>query len=58
VGCGVCGEAAHAAVLCPSFFRAELISNPRWGERVMQRLRSTVIEFLQRRLAAREVRYV
>jgi len=58
VGCGVCGEAAHAAVLCPSFFRAELISNPRWGERLLQRLRSTVIEFLQRRLAAREVRYV
>ena len=45
VGCGVCGEAAHAAVLCPSFFRAELISNPRWGERVMQRLRSTVGRF-------------
>jgi indolepyruvate ferredoxin oxidoreductase alpha subunit len=58
VGCGVCGEAAHAAVLCPSFFRAELISNPSWGERLRQRLRTAVIQFLQRRLAAREVRYV
>jgi len=58
VGCGVCGEAAHAAVLCPSFFRAELISNPSWGERLRQRLRIAVIQFLQRRLAAREVRYV
>src|SRR5438270_1552808 len=28
VGCGLCGENAHAAVLCPSFYRAELIQNP------------------------------
>ena len=25
VGCGLCGEVAHAAVLCPSFYRAEVI---------------------------------
>ena len=31
VGCGLCGEVAHAAVLCPSFYRVELIRNPtRW----------------------------
>jgi len=28
VGCGVCGEVAHAAVLCPSFYRAEIVRNP------------------------------
>ena len=28
VGCGLCGEVAHAAVLCPSFYRAEVIQNP------------------------------
>src|SRR5262249_13822406 len=28
VGCGLCGEVAHAAVLCPSFYRAEIIQNP------------------------------
>ena len=28
VGCGLCGEVAHAAVLCPSFYRAEIIRNP------------------------------
>jgi indolepyruvate ferredoxin oxidoreductase, alpha subunit len=28
VGCGLCGENAHAAVLCPSFYRAEVIQNP------------------------------
>ena len=28
VGCGVCGEVAHAAVLCPSFYEVEVITNP------------------------------
>ena len=28
VGCGLCGEVAHAAVLCPSFYRASIIANP------------------------------
>ncbi|MGH8187968.1 MAG: thiamine pyrophosphate-dependent enzyme, partial [Steroidobacteraceae bacterium] len=28
VGCGVCGEVAHAAALCPSFYRAQLVFNP------------------------------
>jgi indolepyruvate ferredoxin oxidoreductase alpha subunit len=27
VGCGLCGENAHAAVLCPSFYRAEVVQN-------------------------------
>jgi indolepyruvate ferredoxin oxidoreductase alpha subunit len=31
VGCGLCGEVAHAAVLCPSFYRVELVHSPtRW----------------------------
>ena len=49
VGCGVCGEVAHAAVLCPSFYHAELVDNPGRLERAMQRLRRGVIGFLQRR---------
>ena len=28
VGCGNCGEVAEAAVLCPSFYRADIIYNP------------------------------
>jgi indolepyruvate ferredoxin oxidoreductase alpha subunit len=48
VGCGLCGEVAHAAVLCPSFYRAEVISNPRAWERVTSRLRRAVIGLLQR----------
>jgi indolepyruvate ferredoxin oxidoreductase alpha subunit len=43
VGCGLCGEVAHAAVLCPSFYRAELIRNPHIGERFMHWLRRLVI---------------
>src|SRR3990170_3918036 len=35
VGCGLCGEVAHAARLCPSFYRAEIIHNPTWLDRVL-----------------------
>jgi indolepyruvate ferredoxin oxidoreductase alpha subunit len=38
VGCGLCGENAHAAVLCPSFYRAEVIQNPTWWDRLFSRL--------------------
>ena len=43
VGCGVCGEVAHAAVLCPSFYQVRVITNPRWWQRVLGRLRRRVI---------------
>jgi indolepyruvate ferredoxin oxidoreductase alpha subunit len=48
VGCGLCGEISHAAVLCPSFYRAELVHNPNRWERLMARLREPIIGFLQR----------
>jgi indolepyruvate ferredoxin oxidoreductase alpha subunit len=51
VGCGVCGEVSHAAVLCPSFYKAEIISNPNRADRIRQRLRSWAIGALQRRSA-------
>ncbi len=38
VGCGLCGENAHAAVLCPSFYRAEVIQNPTLWDRFFQKL--------------------
>ncbi len=28
VGCGNCGEVADAAILCPSFYRADVVHNP------------------------------
>ncbi len=57
VGCGVCGEVAHAAVLCPSFYRAELIYNPSSWDRFLARMRTAVIGLLQRRRARRRLRY-
>ncbi|MGA8966680.1 MAG: indolepyruvate ferredoxin oxidoreductase subunit alpha, partial [Pseudolabrys sp.] len=46
VGCGLCGEVAHAAVLCPSFYRAEIVRNPTWRDRLVHRLRQRVIGWL------------
>jgi indolepyruvate ferredoxin oxidoreductase alpha subunit len=47
VGCGLCGENAHAATLCPSFYRGEVIVNARPHERLAHRLRSAVIGLMQ-----------
>jgi indolepyruvate ferredoxin oxidoreductase alpha subunit len=57
VGCGVCGEVADAAVLCPSFYRAELIYNPSRWDRLLYAVRGTVIGALQRRSERRRLRY-
>jgi indolepyruvate ferredoxin oxidoreductase alpha subunit len=40
VGCGLCGENAHAAVLCPSFYRAEVVQNPNLLDRTLQKIRN------------------
>ena len=50
VGCGLCGEVAHVAVLCPSFYRADVISNPNAWDRLRARVSRAVIGFLQRRM--------
>ncbi|MBV9629162.1 MAG: indolepyruvate ferredoxin oxidoreductase subunit alpha [Xanthobacteraceae bacterium] len=55
VGCGLCGEVAHAAVLCPSFYRASIINNPSKWDRFKARMRDKVITFLQQRMAQREL---
>ncbi|MGH7389134.1 MAG: thiamine pyrophosphate-dependent enzyme [Candidatus Rokuibacteriota bacterium] len=43
VGCGVCGEVAHAAVLCPSFYEMRVVRNPARWRRWLARLRAAVI---------------
>ena len=55
VGCGNCGEVSEAAILCPSFYRADIINNPTRLDRWLDRLRGAVIGFLQRRRDARRV---
>src|SRR4029450_6213040 len=52
VGCGLCGEVAHAAVLCPSFYRAEVIRNPNWWDRALHRARARIIGAFATRHAA------
>jgi indolepyruvate ferredoxin oxidoreductase, alpha subunit len=47
VGCGLCGANAHAATLCPSFYRAEVVQNPKWHERLLHSFRSAVVRALQ-----------
>jgi indolepyruvate ferredoxin oxidoreductase alpha subunit len=53
IGCGLCGEVAHAARLCPSFFRAEIISNPSAWDRFKTRFRTALIGWFQRRTERR-----
>jgi indolepyruvate ferredoxin oxidoreductase alpha subunit len=57
VGCGVCGEVAHAAVLCPSFYRAQIVFNPTGWDRMLKKLRTSVIGFFQRRAERRRLRH-
>lgn len=47
VGCGLCGANAHAATLCPSFYRAEVIQNPKWHERLLDGVRAVLVRALQ-----------
>jgi len=57
VGCGNCGEVADAAVLCPSFYRADVVHNPGRLERWWANTRATLIARLQTRRAARHIMF-
>jgi len=47
VGCGLCGENAHAATLCPSFYRAEIIQNPGVIERLWAGIQTRLVRAMQ-----------
>jgi indolepyruvate ferredoxin oxidoreductase alpha subunit len=47
VGCGLCGEVSHAEVLCPSFYKAQIVFNPTWWDRAANWLRTRVIDLFQ-----------
>ncbi|MGJ7488396.1 thiamine pyrophosphate-dependent enzyme [Variovorax sp. LT2P21] len=57
VGCGNCGDVSHAAVLCPSFYKAQIVSNPSWWDRARDRVGGAVVGWLQRAEARRRDRY-
>lgn len=58
VGCGNCGEVADAAVLCPSFYRADVVHNPGPWRRFANRLRRTIIRTMQNRREKRRLEFV
>jgi indolepyruvate ferredoxin oxidoreductase alpha subunit len=55
VACGNCGDVADAAVLCPSFYRADVIRNASAWDRVKMKLRRSIIGVLQRRRERKRV---
>ena len=57
VGCGNCGEVADAAILCPSFYRADVVHNPTGWERRRAAWRARIIGWLQARRAARRLSF-
>jgi len=57
VGCGVCGEVSHAAVLCPSFYKAQIVSNPSRWDLLREGIRMRVIGWLQKSEAKRRAVY-
>lgn len=57
VGCGVCGANAHAAVLCPSFYRTDVVQNPTWSDKTLVKVRSWWIKNLSRGLERRAARF-
>ena len=57
VGCGVCGEVSHAAVLCPSFYKARIVTNPTAWDRFAERVRNAVIGWFQKRDAKARARF-
>jgi indolepyruvate ferredoxin oxidoreductase alpha subunit len=56
VGCGLCGEVSHAEVLCPSFYKAQIVFNPTTWDRLTSWIRARVIGFLQAGIERRMAR--
>lgn len=55
VGCGNCGEVADAAILCPSFYRADIVHNPGRLETLLSDISGRIIAWLQRRRSAKRL---
>lgn len=55
VGCGNCGEVADAAILCPSFYQADVVINASKWDDLLNRFRKTCISWMQRRHDAKRL---
>ncbi|PCE65903.1 indolepyruvate ferredoxin oxidoreductase subunit alpha [Sediminicola luteus] len=56
VACGNCGEVAEAAVLCPSFYKAQIVNHPGAGERMAHNFKKKIINYLQKRRDRKRIR--
>lgn len=56
VGCGNCGEVAHEAVLCPSFYKVRIVFNPNGFDRLLWDWRQKIIGWFQHRADRRRLR--
>jgi len=54
VGCGVCGENVHSAVLCPSFSRVDLVHNPSTSDKFLNKIRRSYIGWVQARVERKQ----
>lgn len=55
VACGNCGEVAEAAVLCPSFYKAQVVKNPTGWEKFKHGVKRNVFGYLQKRRERKRV---
>ena len=46
VACNLCGEVAHAAQLCPSFYKGQGVSNPNLWQRLAHRVNARLLAML------------
>jgi indolepyruvate ferredoxin oxidoreductase alpha subunit len=46
LACGLCGATAHAARLCPSFYKARRVADPGWGGRLQARINHFLLTLL------------
>ncbi|MFC4055514.1 thiamine pyrophosphate-dependent enzyme [Actinomadura syzygii] len=57
VGCGVCGTNAHAAALCPSFYRTDVVVNETRRDRAVAKARGAWIRLLTRPVERRAAKF-
>ena len=58
VGCGNCGEVADAAILCPSFFQADVVHNPTNMENILSQFQKYIIKFFQMRRQKKRLNFI
>ena len=58
VGCGNCGEVADAAILCPSFFQADVVHNPTNMENILSQFQKSIIKIFQKRRQKKRLSFI